>query len=378
MNNNKKDYYEILDVPRTASEQDIKAAYRKLALKYHPDRNPGDKQAEDKFKEATQAYEVLSDKEKRQRYDQFGDAGTQDMGGFSHDVNMEDIFGQFGDIFGSIFGEGQRSRRKRKATGPQPKQGHDLSKEITITLKEAFLGVKKEISYYHFVTCDTCHGKGLQPSTNYEMCPTCHGSGEQQFKQGFFTFSQTCGTCAGEGFIIPSPCKTCGGQSRVQKFEKITPTIPKGIFDGADLRISKQGDAGVFGGGSGDLYVKIHITPDKTFKRVDNNLECTVMLTYPQLVFGAQLDIESIDGTKETIKVPKGCAVGHRIVLSGKGFYNLATKKTGDWVIITQCHIPNKLSPEATETLKKYSEFIGTATNDNEGTLKGFFKKFLG
>lgn len=375
--NTKKDFYEILGVSKKATEQEIKAAYRKLAVKYHPDKNPNNKEAEEKFKEATNAYEVLSDSQKRQRYDQFGHAGAQEGGFDGHNVNMEDIFGQFGDIFGSIFGEGQRGRRK-KNNAPHPKKGHDLYKELTITLKESYLGTKKEITYYHFVTCETCKGNGLQAGTKYEMCPACQGHGEQQYRQGFLAFSQTCGSCNGEGFVIPSPCKTCAGQSRIQKLEKITPTIPKGIFDGAELRVAKQGDAGVFGGSAGDLYLKINVLPDKTFRRINDTLECTVMLTYPQLVFGAQIEVENIDGTKENIKVPKGCSVGYKITIPGKGFYNLTTKKQGDWVIITQCHIPTKLSPEATETLKKYSELIGTSTQENEGTIKGFFKKFLG
>ncbi|MBI2775079.1 molecular chaperone DnaJ [Candidatus Dependentiae bacterium] len=381
---NKQDYYEVLGVAKSASEQDIKAAYRKLALKFHPDRNPGNKEAEEKFKEATEAYEVLSDQEKRKMYDQFGHAGPQGMGGFQgygQDVNMEDIFGQFGDIFGSIFGQegkAKQQRAKRKNTGPLPKQGHDLYKEITISLQEAYTGVKKEIGYYHFVPCPGCDGKGLKKDTSYQLCTACQGAGEQHFRQGFFTFAQTCGTCSGEGFTIPSPCTICNGQSRVQKFEKIMPTVPKGIFDGAELRVAKAGDAGVFGGQAGALFIKVNVTPDKRFKRVDDNLESIVMLTYPQLVFGAQLEIENIDGTKESIKIPKGCPVGHRIVMSGKGFTNLSTKRNGDLVIIAQCHIPTKLSAESSELLKKYSELIGTTTTDGESSIKGFFKKFLG
>ncbi|MEX0940484.1 MAG: molecular chaperone DnaJ [Candidatus Babeliales bacterium] len=375
---NKQDYYKVLGVPRTANEQEIKAAYRKLALKYHPDRNPDNKQAEDKFKEAAEAYEVLSDPDKRKKYDQYGHAGVEGMGGFStQDVNMEDIFEQFGDIFGGIFGG--RGRQKRStATGPMPKRGHDLFKEINITLKEAFLGTKKEVSYYHFVPCETCEGKGTQKGTLYQTCTVCQGSGQQTFQQGFFAFSQTCSTCMGEGFVIPSPCPKCGGQSRVQVFEKITPNIPRGIFNGAELRIPGKGDAGVFGGPSGDFYLKIHVLPDKKFRRVGDNLESTLMLTYPQLVLGAQVEIESIDGSKETIKIPKGTKVGENIHISGKGFYKINSQKRGDWVVVTQCHIPKKLTQEAKELLKKYSEEIGTSTAESEGFISGFFKKFLG
>ena len=375
----KRDYYEILGVAKNASEKDIKSAYRKLALKYHPDRNPDNKEAEDKFKQAAEAYEVLSDKEKRRKYDQFGHSGVEGMGGFSaQDVNMEDIFEQFGDIFGGIFGGGRGRQQRRGATGPTPKRGHDLSKEITITLKEAFLGLKKEISFYHFVPCTTCKGKGAQKGTVYQPCATCQGTGQQSFQQGFFAFSQTCGNCMGEGFIIPTPCQSCGGQSRTQQYEKITPNIPRGIFDGAELRITGKGDAGVFGGPPGDLYLRIHVLPDKKFRRVGDNLETTLMLTYPELALGAQLEIESIDGSKETLKIPKSTPVGEQIRIVGKGFYRIHSTKRGDLVVITQCHIPKKLDPEAKKLLKEYSEKIGTKTNDDQNSITGFFKKFLG
>ncbi|MGE0207150.1 MAG: molecular chaperone DnaJ [Candidatus Babeliales bacterium] len=379
----KRDYYEILGVAKSASQEEIKKAYRALAMKYHPDRNPNNKEAEEKFKEAAEAYEVLSDKDKRKKYDQFGHSGLDGMGGFSgQDVNMEDIFEQFGDIFSGIFGGagGGRGKRRGAPTGPSPKRGHDLAKEVSISLHDAFVGTKKEISYYHFVTCDACQGKGSQKGTVHKACDTCGGTGQQTFQQGFFAFSQTCGSCMGEGFIIPSPCTTCGGQSRVQKLEKISVTIPRGIFDGAELRIAGKGDAGVFGGPSGDLYLKVHVMPDKKFRRVGDNLECTLMLTYPQLVFGAQVEIESIDGSKEMIKIPKGCPVGERITVAKQGFYRVHNTSRGDLVVITQCHIPTKLSAEAKETLKTYSEQIGTTTENGsgEGTIKSFFKKFLG
>lgn len=377
----KRDYYEILGVAKNASQDEIKKAYRKLALKYHPDRNPDNKEAEEKFKEAAEAYEVLSDAQKRKKYDQFGHSGLEGMGGFSaQDVNMEDIFEQFGDIFSGIFGGGgQRGRRRGAPAGPMPKRGHDLSKDISISLKDAFLGTKQEISYYHFVTCPTCEGRGSEKGAVHQACQTCHGTGQQTYQQGFFAYTQTCGSCMGEGFIITSPCATCGGQSRIQKMEKITATIPRGIFDGAELRIAGKGDAGVYGGSAGDLYLRVHVMPDKKFHRVGDNLECTIMLTYPQLVFGAQVEIESIDGSKEIIKVPKGCPVGERITLAKKGFYRVHSNYRGDLVVITQCHIPKKLSTEARDLLKKYSEEIGTSTeNGGEGAIKGFFKKFLG
>ncbi len=374
----KQDYYEILGVSKTATQDEIKSAYRKLALKYHPDRNPDNKEAEEKFKAAAEAYQVLSDPEKRKRYDQFG---TADMGagaGFGQDMNMEDIFDNFGDIFENLFGGGGR-KKGAKSAGPTARKGHDLHKEITISLKESYLGTKKDLSYYRFVLCQTCNGKGAQPGTSVQQCTTCQGTGQQFYRQGFFSFSQTCSTCGGQGFTIPSPCTNCKGQTRVQFLDTFNVTIPQGIFDGADLRISNKGDAGIFGGPAGDLFLRIHVAEDKKFKRVDDNLECTVMVTYPELVFGCQIEIESIDGTKETIKIPKGSPVNYKVTLPGKGFAQIRSKARGNLVVTIQCHIPTKLSSEAKEVLKKYSELIGTEVTDTQtGTIAGFFKKFLG
>jgi len=371
----KRDYYEILGVSKDASNADIKAAYRKLALKYHPDRNPDNKEAEEKFKEAAEAYEVLSNPQKRAQYDQVGHAGFQQGGMGGHgSMNMDDIFSSFGDIFGDIFGAGQQ-RRKRGA--PEPKRGHDLYKEVQITLKEAFLGVKKEIQYYHFVSCDTCKAKGAQPGTTFTECAKCGGSGQMQFRQGFFMYSQSCSDCAGHGYIMSAPCTNCKGQSRVQQYDKFSVNIPKGIFDEAELRIAGKGDAGVYGGPAGDLFIKVHIMPDKHFNRVQDDLICHVTLTYPQLVLGAQIEIESIDETKESVKIPKGCPVGERIVIPGKGFYKLRSNARGNLVVITKCHIPKKLSPDAKKALTDYSKLIGTSTESN-GSIASFFKKFLG
>lgn len=373
---NQRDFYEVLGVSKDASTDDIKAAYRKLALKYHPDRNPDNKEAEEKFKEAAAAYEVLSDPQKRQQYDQFGHAGMGDMGGMGAGMNMDDIFSQFGDIFGSIFGGHPGGRASRGQ--PAARRGHDLAQEVRITLEDAFLGTKKEIGYYHFFTCDTCKGKATKPGTSVQSCKNCKGSGQTHVQQGFFAFSQTCSACAGQGFTIPSPCPTCGGQSRIQKYDKFTVTIPQGIFDNAEMRIAGKGDAGVFGGPAGDLYLKIRVQPDKQFKRIGNDLTSNIMLTYPQLVFGAQVVIESIDGSKHTIKIPRGCPVGEKITVSGKGFRDVRSKAFGNLVVTTQCHIPKKLSDEQKKMLKEFSQSIGTSIEDSDGSIAGFFKKFLG
>ncbi len=375
-----RDYYEVLGVPKSASADDIKKSYRKLAMKYHPDRNPDNKEAEEKFKEAAQAYEVLSSDKKRKQYDQFGHAGVNGaggMGGNYGNMNMDDIFSNFGDIFGDIFGGGGGGRRQRKS-GPTPARGHDLSKEVQISLKDAYLGTKTELSYYHFASCDTCNSKGTKQGTTVKMCDTCKGAGQMNYQQGFFMYSQPCTVCNGQGYTIPSPCETCNGRSRVQKYDKFSVTIPQGIFDGAELRITGKGDAGVYGGASGDLFLKIHVKADKKFKRVKNDLVCNVMLTYPQLALGSQIEIENIDGTKHAIKIPKGCPVGKEIIIPGKGFKALRSTTHGNLVIITQCHIPSKLSADAKKALTEYSKIIGTDTNGNEGYIAGLFKKFLG
>ncbi len=375
-----KNYYDVLGVAKSATADEIKKAYRTMALKYHPDRNPDNKEAEEKFKEAAQAYEVLSDENKRHQYDQMGHAGYENMNsmGGGHqgsNMNMDDIFGAFGDIFGDIFG-GQQQRSARKK-GPQPMRGHDLSKEITISLKESYLGTKKEISYYHFATCNTCKGSGAKEGTKPQSCTKCNGQGQINLRQGFFVYQQTCDACQGQGFIITSPCPTCNGRCREKTFAKFSVTIPQGIYDNAELRISGKGDAGIYGGSSGDLYLKIHIAPDKNFTRVGDDIECSVMLTYPQLVFGAQIEIENIDETKLAVKIPKGCAVGERIVIPGKGFSALRGNTRGNLIIITRCHIPKKLSTEAKDALVTYADLIGNETQDGS-SIASFFKKFLG
>ncbi len=382
MSKTNKDFYQILGVTKTASKEDIKKAYRTLAMKYHPDRNPDNKEAEEKFKECAAAYETLSDDEKRRQYDQLGHENYKNMGqggghsGFNS-TTMDDLFAQFGDAFGDIFSGGHQKSRK-KATGPQPVAGHDLKKEVTITLKEAFIGTKVEVKYYHFFKCTECNGKGAAANTSCVMCTRCKGAGQTTVQQGFFAFSQTCSSCSGNGFTIPSPCKNCKGQSRIQKHDSFSVTIPAGIFDNAEMRVPEKGDAGVFGGTEGSLFVHVRVTPDKHFKRIENDLICTVTLTYPQLVFGCQIEFTNIDETKETIKIPKGCPVGEKIIIAGKGFQALRNKVRGNLVIITQCYIPKKLSDEAKKHLTDFAHATDKDAQASEGSILGFFKKFLG
>lgn len=375
-----KDFYATLGVARDASQDDIKKAYRKLAMKYHPDRNPDNKEAEAKFKEATQAYETLSDTQKRRQYDQFGHTDqAQGFGGGGQgfqgsDVNMDDILRGFGDIFGDVFGQGHAKRR----SGPEPKRGHDLQHTIEISLKDAFLGTKRDVAYYHFAECQTCHGTGCAKGTKPTTCSQCKGTGQVTFQQGFFMYSQPCGTCRGLGYQIPSPCTSCGGQSRVQIYDKFTVSIPRGIYNDAELKIAQKGDAGVYGGPAGDLLLRVTVAPDKTFSRTEDDLVCTLSLTYPQLVFGSQIEVESIDGSRHTVKIPKGCPIGERIIIKGEGFYKLRGNTRGNLVIVTQCNIPTKLDTTAKEALNAYSDAIGTEPKKADNSISSFFKKFLG
>jgi molecular chaperone DnaJ len=372
----KKDYYDILGVAQKASGEDIKKAYRKLAIKYHPDKNPDNKEAENKFKEATEAYEVLSDTAKRARYDQFGHAGMQGGSDYGQHANMNDIFENFGDVFSDLFGGSPKGKRKGRS-GPSPKQGHDLAKAMTISLKEAFSGVKKDISVYHYISCDSCRGSGSRSGTGAVQCSTCHGSGEMRYQQGFFMFAQPCSRCSGDGFIIESPCPTCKGQSRVQKYETLSVSIPAGVYDGAELRLNGKGDAGVFGGPSGNLHLQISVTPEKNFIRHNNDLITHVMLTYPQLVLGCQIEVTSIDGSRETVKIARGTQVGKEIMIPSKGFPDIRGKGRGNFIIITNCDIPTKLDSATKKALQEYADSLGEKTT-SEGGVSEFFKKFLG
>jgi molecular chaperone DnaJ len=375
---NKKDFYKILGVEKSASAAEIKKAYHKLAMQYHPDRNPNNKEAEAKFKEAASAYEVLSDTDKRAKYDQYGHAAYENMqqggghhGGMDFDLN---------DIFNSMFNGGGRSSHRNKPSGPTPQRGQDLAKNLSISLKEAYLGVKKDITFSHYFVCSTCNGQGTPEKSGISTCQKCHGYGQVQVQQGFFAFAQPCRDCQGQGFKIKTPCKDCQGQSRRKEKEMVTVSIPKGIFQDAEVRVTGKGDAGVYGGPAGDLYLRITIEADKGFQRDGDDLVCSVMLTYPQLVFGCQINIELIDGTQESIKIPKACPVGEKIVIPGKGFAKLKNKGAGagNLIVITQCQIPKKLSDASKDLLKNYSEAIGTETKSEDGFISSFFKKFLG
>jgi molecular chaperone DnaJ len=372
----KKDYYTILGVEKTATDAEIKKAYRALAIKFHPDRNPDNKEAEKSFKEATEAYEVLSNKDKRARYDQYGHAGMHAGSDYHSYQDMNDIFSHFGDVFGSFFGGGAGGGHHRQRTGPTPTQGHDLAYDMNISLKEAFTGCKKEVKIYHYISCTTCSASGCKPGTKPTACSTCKGQGSTVIQQGFFSFSQPCRSCNGNGFSITSPCDSCRGQTRVQKYDTLSITIPAGIFHNADLRVTGKGDAGTFGGPAGSLYVKVSITNDPKFKRRGDDLVCTLTPTYAQLVLGAQIEVPSVDGSKHTVKIPKGASIGQEISVPGKGFARLQGAGSGNFVCVLHCAIPRKISAEAKEALLAYDKLVDH--EESQGGIRGFFKKFLG
>lgn len=380
MSKQKRDFYEVLGVSRSASADEMKKAYRKLAMQYHPDKNPNDKAAEEKFKEVAEAYEVLSNDEKRKMYDQFGHAGMGGMGGGGHQAHggpdVEDILSS---MFGDFFGGGGQGRKRATKGSPQPQRGHDLEQSITISLKESFMGCKKEVKIYHFVACGKCKATGCQDGSKPTPCGTCKGVGEMRYQQGFFTYSQPCTSCHGQGFVITSPCKECRGQTRIQQHARETLPIPAGIAHGMVMRIPGKGDAGIFGGQAGDVLVEVHVQPDKNYARRELDLVGTINLTYPQLVLGAQIDVELLDGSTETVKIPKGCPVGKEIKIAGKGFANLRGSKTkGSLVFVAQCDIPTSLSDASKAALLAYAEKLGNDGQNKTGGISGFFKKFLG
>ena len=369
----KRDYYDILGVGKDAQAGDIKKAYRKVALKYHPDRNPDNKDAEEKFKEASEAYEVLSDADKRQQYDNFGHAGVNGAGGGGYQQHTGD-FSEFGDIFGSFFRYAQQQAQQPKKQGIMPKHGHDLGHEVTISLKDALLGIKKDIRVYHYVPCADCKHTGCAASSKPEACGPCKGAGQRYVQQGMFAYTENCTACNGEGYKITNPCSTCRGQSRMQKYETLSVTIPAGVYDQADLRITGKGDAGMYGGRSGSLFIKVNVTPSDSFHRVKNDLVGSLKLTYPQLVLGCQIEVESIDGSRHTIRVPRGCPIGKEITIAEKGFPDIKTKRRGRLVFVTSCDIPKKISKEAKEALMEYNK----AVQHEESGIISFFKRFLG
>jgi molecular chaperone DnaJ len=352
----KRDYYEILGVTRTATEVEIKSAYRKLAMRHHPDRNPGDKVAEEKFKEAAEAYAILADGEKRSLYDRFGHAGVSSAagaGGFDPSVfsGFEDILGGLGDIFGfgDLFGGG------RRRGGPQ--RGADLRYDLEIAFEESAAGTETTIQIPRQETCETCHGSAAAPGSSPSQCPQCRGQGQVRFQQGFFTVARTCPQCRGAGKIVTNPCKTCHGAGRVTKERKITVKIPAGIATGQQLRLQGEGESGSAGGPPGHLYVVVHVHDHEFFRRDGNNLFCEVPVNFTTVALGGEIQVPTLDGA-ETVKVPEGTQTGTTLRLRGKGMPDVNGRGRGDLFATVQVQTPKKLSRDQRQLLEQLAKAL--------------------
>jgi molecular chaperone DnaJ len=346
----KRDYYEVLGVAKDASDNDLKAAYRKLALQYHPDRNPDDKDAEDKFKEAAEAYEVLRDKQKRQIYDQYGHRGLEGSG-FSGFGGFEDIFSSFGDIFEDFFGfGGSRGRSRSRA-----QRGADLRYDLSLDFMEAAFGKETAIDIEKYEVCGSCQGQGCEPGKSPETCPQCGGVGQVGRSQGFFTIRTTCPQCRGAGQYIAHPCPECRGSGKVMVRKTVSVKIPAGVDHGSRLRLSGEGEAGAYGGPTGDLYVFIHVKPHDFFQRDGIDLHCQIPISFVQAALGDKIDVPTMSGEK-TLEIPKGTQPGDRLRLKGEGVPSLRNGHRGDQIIQVDIRTPTHLNKKQEALLKEFAQ----------------------
>jgi len=372
----KQDYYELLGVPRSATADEMKKAYRKLAMKHHPDKNPGDKAAEQKFKEISEAYDVLKDEQKRAAYDRMGHAafeggmrGGPGAGGF-HPGGFDFEASGFGNVFDEMFSEfmGGRTRQAEASS-----RGADLRYNMEITLEDAFKGLKKNIKIPTNVSCEVCQGLGSAKGTKPETCPTCHGQGKIRARQGFFTIERTCSHCHGLGQIIKDPCKTCQGSGRVRKEKTLSVNIPSGIEEGARIRLTGEGEAGLRGGAPGDLYIFLHVKPHKLFHRDGTNIYCQVPISMTTATLGGEIEVPTIDAHKALVKIPEGTQSSKQFRIKGKGMSILRSSSRGDMYIQTLVETPVNLSKRQKELLE---EFASLEKKSHSSPLsEGFFAK---
>ena len=373
----KRDYYEVLGVDRQATEQQIKSAYRKLALKHHPDRNPGDAAAEEQFKEAAEAYAILADAEKRGLYDRFGHAGVSGAGagaGFDPTIfaDFSDIFGGLGDVFG--FGDIFGGRRRRG--GPQ--RGSDLRYDLEITFDESATGTDTTIQIPREETCETCTGSGASPGTSPETCSQCRGSGQLRYQQGFLTVARPCPNCRGTGKTIAKPCQSCRGAGRISRERKITVKIPAGIATGQRLRLYGEGEHGSAGGPPGDLYVVVHVQEHSFFHREGDDLYCEMPITFPTIALGGSVKVPTLNG-QEDLSIPAGTQTGARFKIRGKGMPSVSGRGRGDLHVIARVTVPKKLTKEQKHLLEELAKTLKdekvSLESQDDGAEKPFFER---
>lgn len=381
-----EDYYKLLGVEKTATAQEIKKAYRKLALKYHPDRNPGNKEAEEKFRQVSEAYEVLSNEEKRAKYDQFGhDAFKQNMGGASYAQGNFDPFDIFREVFGAgggassggfydFFGGMGGAARYRDFNAPE--EGSDIRAEIEISLEDAAKGVSKTIRYNRMVECPDCKGTGSKSGKGRKACPKCGGTGQVNMRHGPISFSQPCPDCGGTGGVVEDPCPKCGGTGRVKERTEVKVDIPAGVYTGARLRKSGMGNAGVNGGAYGDLYIVIYVKADERFEREDDNLLCEINVKFTLAALGGQIEIDTITGKKANLKIPAGTQAGALLRLKGQGMPNLRGGAAGDLYVKINIEVPKSLTDEQRKKLEEFAKLCGDDNHDAGGS-QPFYKKFF-
>ncbi|QIZ75910.1 molecular chaperone DnaJ [Ferrimonas lipolytica] len=373
----KRDYYEILGVGRDASERDIKKSYKRLAMKFHPDRNPGDAAAEESFKEAKEAYEILTDSQKRAAYDQFGHAGVDPnrggggFGGGGGAGGFEDIFG---DVFGDMFGGGGRRGGRQ-----QQQSGSDLRYNLELSLEEAVKGCKKELKIPSLSECDSCNGSGAKKGSSAQTCGTCHGQGQVQMRQGFFAVAQACPTCGGRGKVIKDPCNKCHGEGRVEKTKTLSVNIPAGVDTGDRVRLAGEGEAGPMGAPAGDLYVQMHVKDHPIFERDGNNLYCEVPISFTSAALGGEIEVPTLDG-RVSLKVPAETQSGRMFRLRGKGVKSVRSHAVGDLICKVIIETPVNLTSRQKELLEELESSFEGNSNKHRPKAEGFFdgvKKFF-
>jgi len=365
----KRDYYEILGVDKDVDADTLKKRYRKIAMKYHPDRNQGNKEAEDKFKEAAEAYDVLSNVEKRKIYDQYGHEGLNSAG-FSGNRSYDDIFSSFGDIFEEFFGFGRGGGRRNSG----PSRGRDLKYELTIDFEEALFGVEKELDLHKNEPCERCEASGCEPGSSPEICSRCGGTGQYTESQGFFTVRTSCPYCKGAGKTITNPCKDCHGKGIIKKKKKVSLKIPAGVDSGSRLRLSGEGETSPNGGPTGDLYVFLNVKPHKNFERDDTNIICHVDISFIQATLGDSITIPGLGKNKEfEIEIPKGTQYGDHVNLKEKGAPSLRTGKKGNLVVYFHIKTPTGLNKKQEKLLKEFNKMDKEKfTNRLKNIFKGF------